>query len=139
MIIEKYKDTNDDVYLMLKRIPNLYIEDKALKNLYYIKNNGKIIATLAYELHKENAIIRYFIYNKLMDILDLEKLHCKIEEDAKEKEIERLINITNLDDIINKFIYFGYQEIDNELVIIDEMPIPCTIYKDYKIYVKKIK
>lgn len=109
------------------------ISDEIFKNMSFIYLNDTILGTMSYEKYCNIALVRSFIYNKELNVIDIKKLFKNICMQAKENKCEYLMSFA-LDDEEEVFLFLGFKHIDESKVYIDEESFLNTKYKNRKTY-----
>lgn len=109
------------------------ISDEILKNMSFIYMNDVILGTMSYEKYCNIALLRSFIYNRDLNIVDVKKLFKNICTQAKENSCEYLMAFS-LEEEENVFLFLGFKHIDESKVYIEEECFLDSKYKNRKTY-----
>lgn len=114
------------------------VDEKVLENASLLIDNGKIIGMMSFECFGKLALIRYFVFTKMIDEKNLYNLFNNVITKAKKKNIHKVLSFVENEDTIPLFAYLGFTEIDKKYVFIDERNIMKTDSKDAIVYCYQI-
>ena len=101
--IESINESNYDLALQfIKSVPSI----TNISN-----EDGRIVATIAYEEYDHVGLIRYFVFKKNLSIIVLEQLINKIIENAKAKGLNKLVSIADGDNVEELFKNLSFFEL----------------------------
>lgn len=117
--VKKSIDIKEKVETFLKNIDSIdELDLDIIENGVCIINNDEVVGYITFEEYCEYGLIRYFIFQKK---LNLEKIFCMFNELTKIatiKKIDSLIAIGKNDEVIQLFKNLGFYKVDcNNLVI----------------------
>lgn len=140
MKVEKVNNNTEAMLVnLLKNVKGLKIENHIINNcLLLLDERDDITGTISYEQYGNYALIRYFVFKKNTDFIDLFSLYQYLENDLKNINVKETIAIISSNEVEDVFTNLGFKEIDKNKVYFDETLFENTIYKNNKIYVKKI-
>lgn len=140
MKVEKVNNNTEAMLVnLLKNVKGLKIENHIINNcLLLLDERGDIAGTISYEQYGNYALIRYFVFKKNTNFIDLFSLYQYLENDLKNNNVKETIAIISSNEVEDVFTNLGFKEIDKNKVYFDETLFENTIYKNNKIYAKKI-
>ena len=109
------------------------ISDEIFKNMSFIYMNDVILGTMSYEKYCNIALLRSFIYNKDLNVVDIKRMFKNICTQAKENNCEYLMAFS-LEDEEDVFLFLGFKHIDESKVYIEEESFLNSKYKNRKTY-----
>lgn len=140
MKVEKVNNNTEAMLVnLLKNVKGLKIENHIINNcLLLLDERDDIAGTISYEQYGNYALIRYFVFKKNTNFIDLFSLYQYLENDLKNNNVKETIAIISSNEVEDVFTNLGFKEIDKNKVYFDETLFENTIYKNNKIYAKKI-
>lgn len=140
MKVEKVNNNTEAMLVnLLKNVKGLKIENHIINNcLLLLDERDDIAGTISYEQYGNYALIRYFVFKKNTNFIDLFSLYQYLENDLKNSNVKETIAIISSNEVEDVFTNLGFKEIDKNKVYFDETLFENTIYKNNKIYAKKI-
>jgi|GEM_PF-902653 hypothetical protein len=97
-----------------------------LDNGACITNNEEIIGYITFESYSEYGLIRYFIFQKRVDIEKIFAMFHQLVDIASSKQITSLISIGKNDEVIRLFEMLGFYKIDPNNLIVNGRTIRGT-------------
>lgn len=103
----------------LKNIDSIdELDINIIENGICIINNDEVVGYITFEEYCEYGLIRYFIFQKKLDIEKVFLMFSELTKVATAKEIDSFIAIGKTDEVIKLFKNLGFYKIDcNNLVI----------------------
>lgn len=140
MKVEKVNNNTEAMLVnLLKNVKGLKIENHIINNcLLLLDERDDIAGTISYEQYGNYALIRYFVFKKNTNFIDLFSLYQYLENDLKNNNVKETIAIISSNEVEDVFTNLGFKEIDKNKVYFDETLFENTIYNNNKIYAKKI-
>lgn len=114
------------------------VDEEVLENASILIDKDKIIGMMSFECFGRTALIRYFVFTKLIDENNLLKLFYHLIDKAKTKNIKRILSFVEKENAIPLFKYLGFFPIDKKYVYIDENNIMETDSEPASIYCYQI-
>ena len=140
MKVEKINDNNNTMVInLLKNVNGLKIEEHILNNCFVLLNDKyDICGCISYEKFEKLSLIRYFVFKRNIEYIDLMLLYHELEEELKTNNIKENIAIINTNEVKEVFEYLGFTKIDPDRVYLEETVFSKTNYKGNDVYIKKI-
>ncbi|HHU56140.1 MAG TPA: hypothetical protein GXZ48_05585 [Acholeplasmataceae bacterium] len=136
-VIDVNKFNIEETKEFLSKICNK-IDEEVLENASLLVNEDQIVGMMSFECFGNNALIRYFIFKKVIDEVSLLKLFQNVVNKAKNKSIKNILSFIEKEDTIPLFKYLGFFPIDKKYVFIDENSILKTSSRNASVYCYKI-
>ena len=126
------EDNKDIIVKFLNNIESITnIDYEILNNGVMIINEEKqICGYITYERFSEYGLVRYFIYQKNIDIEDVKKMYLELTKKAIDNEIKSLITIGNNDDVVNIFKQLNFYEIEFSDFIVNDRLLYGTEFEN---------
>jgi len=115
------------------------IEEELFENAVIIINDGEISGMITYELFRQKALIRYFIFEKEIEEKYLIDMYEKFFYNLKENKINKVFVIINNENVKQMFNNLGFQEFPKESFFLTEESIMDTKYKNAIVMCYKIE
>lgn len=130
--IEKINDFYKDKALMfLKSVPSIEnVDSGILDNAVIALEDDKVVGCISFEEFDDKALVRYFVFKKVLATNYLEMLLSKLEEKAKSKKMDMLVCIAENLQIEELFKTLGFEQINSNLIFINEEHIKNTNFKN---------
>lgn len=106
------------------------IDEEVVKKASIIKNNDDIIGVLSYEKFGYVALIRYFVFKKVVSEEIINDLLDEIIKKAKREDIKILVTLVVKQEIIDVFKNLGFKVIEKQSMFLDEVCLLDTKFKD---------
>lgn len=106
------------------------IDEEVVKKASIIKNNDDIIGVLSYEKFGFVALIRYFVFKKVVSEEIINDLLDEIIKKAKREDIKTLVTLVVKQEIIDVFRNLGFRVIEKQSIFLDEVCLLDTKFKD---------
>lgn len=103
-----------------------HLDIDLLDNGACITNQEEIIGYITFECYSEYGLIRYFIFQKRVDIEKVFLMFHQLIEIASRKHIKSLIAIGKNDEVIRLFEMLGFYKIDPNNLIVNGRTIKGT-------------
>lgn len=124
-------DDYDKVMKFLQGVNALQeIEEELFANAVLIVADETIYGMITYELFRQKALIRYFIFDKDVEEKYLIEMYEKFFSNLKANKINRVFVIINSEEIKKMFINLGFKEFPKESFFLTEESILQTKYKN---------
>jgi len=115
------------------------IEEDLFKNAVIILDEEEIVGMITFEMFRNKALIRYFIFDKDVPEQYLVEMYENFFESLKKKQVNRVFVIINNENIRQMFINLGFDEFPKESFFLTEESILNTKYKDAIVMVYEIE
>lgn len=106
------------------------IEEDLFENAVIILNDEEIVGMITFEMFRNKALIRYFIFDRDVEEEYLVEMYEKFFENLKQKNMNKVFVIINNENIKQMFINLGFDEFPKESFFLTEETILNTKYKD---------
>ncbi|QVK18120.1 hypothetical protein KHQ81_15045 [Mycoplasmatota bacterium] len=106
------------------------IEEDLFENAVIIVSDEEIVGMITFEMFRNKALIRYFIFDRDVEEIYLVEMYEKFFENLKQKNMNKVFVIINNDNIMQMFINLGFNEFPKESFFLTEESILNTKYKD---------
>lgn len=106
------------------------IEEELFNNAVIIVNNDEVVGMITYELFRQKALIRYFIFDKDIEEKYLIDMYEKFFQNLQEKNIGKVFVIINNENVKQMFIDLGFREFPKDSFFLTEESILETKYKN---------
>lgn len=103
-----------------------FLDTDLIDNGACIVNNEDIVGYITFEAYSEYGLIRYFIFQKKVDIEKIFMMFHKLVEIASSKDINALVSIGKSDEVIRLFEMLGFYKIDPNNLIVNGRTIRGT-------------
>jgi hypothetical protein len=132
IVVKLYEPKDyEKVMLFLQGVHSLKeIEEELFENAVIIIGDDEIVGMITYELFRQKALIRYFIFEKEVEEKYLIEMYEKFFNSLRDKEINRVFVIINNDTIKDMFLNLGFNEFPKADFFLTEESILQTKYKD---------
>ena len=137
--IEKINDIYRDKTLsFLKSVPSIEnVDGSIVDNAVIAVEDDKIVGCISFEEFDKKALVRYFVFKKMLANSYLELLLSKLEEKVVSKKINMLVCIAENSQIEDLFNSLGFIEVNNKKIFINEEDIKYTNFKN-SIFLNKL-
>ncbi len=115
----------------IETIPELDIE--LLDNGACVLINNDIVGYITFEDYSEYGLIRYFIFQKRLDVEIIFQMFNKLTDVAKENGILSFIAIGKTEEVVVLFERLGFYKIDSSNLIINSRTVEGTNLEDASI------
>ena len=105
------------------------IEEDLFENAVIILSENEIVGMITFEMFRNKALIRYFIFDKDVEESYLVEMYEKFFDNLKKHNMNRVFVIINNDNIKQMFINLGFNEFPKESFFLTEESIINTKYK----------
>ncbi len=105
------------------------IEEDLFENAVIILSENEIVGMITFEMFRNKALIRYFIFDKDVEESYLVEMYEKFFGNLKKHNMNRVFVIINNDNIKQMFINLGFNEFPKESFFLTEESIVNTKYK----------
>lgn len=131
-VVKMYDPSDyDKVVQFLQGVHTLNeIEDDLFGNAVIILCNDEIVGMITFEMFRNKALIRYFIFEKDVEEEYLFEMYDKFFGNLKARDMNRVFVIINNDNIKEMFFDLGFKEFPKESFYLTEESILNTKYKD---------
>lgn len=106
------------------------IEEDLFDNAVIILDEDEIVGMITFEVFRNKALIRYFIFDKDVEECYLVNMYEKFFENLKKKAMNRVFVIINKNNIKQMFTDLGFSEFPKEDFFLTEESILKTKYRD---------
>ncbi len=106
------------------------IEEELFNNAVIIECDEEIYGMITFEMFRNKALIRYFIFDKDVEEKYLIELYEKFFANLKAHNLSRVFVIINNDNIKEMFLNLGFKEFPKESFFLTEESILNTKYKN---------
>jgi len=125
--IGQNKELKEKVQKFLNEIDTLNnLDIDLLENGVCIYENDEIIGYITFEKYCEYGLIRYFIFQKKIDIQKVFQMFHQLVDVARAKLMIALIAIGKNDEVINLFEMLGFYKIDPYNLVVNNQTIEKT-------------
>lgn len=124
----------------LLNVPSISdLDDNILKNGIMVTLNNDLLGFISYEAFEGRGVIRYFVFQKMLDELVLSTLFKELEKEAGSKEIKSLYCVVDNKLIQTLFESLDFKVLEKKDLYLDEklfkMPnLNETVLMEHKIY-----
>ena len=123
-------DIYDDVLRFLETVPGIKINKEVVENASLLIEDDKIVGIISFEVFNSKALIRYFIFKKIIDEKIMSSLFENLLKNARAKNIKRMLAFISNEETIPIFEFLGFETANIEHVCIEKKHI-YTIIKLY--------
>lgn len=110
----------EDVKIFLSNIDLVdSIEEEIINNGVALYIDDKISGYVTYEAFCEYGLIRYFVFQKTINIEIVRELFNELANKSCKNGIESLISIGKDEEVIELFLYLGFEKMDFENFIVN--------------------
>lgn len=121
----------DDVKDFLSKIDLVSsIEEEIINNGVALYIDEKINGYVTYESFCEYGLIRYFVFQKTIDIEMIKKLFNELVNKSLSNGIESLVAIGKNDEVIELFLCLGFEKIDFDNFIVNGSTLRGTEFEN---------
>lgn len=106
------------------------IEEELFENAVLILGDNEVAGMITFEMFRNKALIRYFIFDRDVPEQYLVEMYDKFFENLKKRDLNRVFVIINNDSIKEMFLDLGFEEFDKDDFFLTEESILNTKYKD---------
>ena len=130
----------ENVVSFLTSVPSIEkVDEEILQNACIAYDDEKIVGCISYEPFLDKGLIRYFVFKKILSTQYLEELLDKLEENALEYGINKLVCVAECSQIEELFNTLSFKPINSKAIFIDEDSITNTNFKNSIFLVKDIR
>ena len=133
MVTIEYIDdlSKEKVINFLKSVPSIEnIDENILDNAVIALDDDKIIGCISYEAFSEKALIRYFVFKKVLNNNFLKELIEKLENKILKKDMHMLVCVADNIQIQELFQSLGFENIKKDFIFINEEHIKKTSFRN---------
>ena len=140
-VVKMYEhDDYEQVYNFLKGVHTLSeIEDDLFENAVIILEGDVVVGMITFEMFRNKALIRYFIFEKEVEEQYLVEMYQKFFSNLQKQKIDRVFVIISNDTIKQMFTDLGFKEHNKESFYLTEESILNTKYKDATVMVYELE
>lgn len=106
------------------------IEEDLFNNAVIIADDEEIFGMITYEIFRQKALIRYFVFDKDVEEKYLLEMYEKFFQNLLSKNIQKVFVIINNEVVEKMFCDLGFKEFPKELFYLTEESILETKYKN---------
>lgn len=138
--IKKANDGDKDkVRSFLLNVPSIKdVDEVILNNSICIKEDNQIVGAISYEQFHTKAVIRYFVFKKMLEEESLRRLFDELSSQAVEQGIKSLYSVVNNNVVEELFSSLGFSKLKNCQVFLDEKPFQGLSMEDAQIMSKEL-
>jgi hypothetical protein len=132
VVVKVYeKSDHEKVMQFLQNVSTLsQIEEELFNNAILIIENEEVVGMISYELFRQRALIRYFIFDKEVNESYLVEMYQLFFNVLKERAIDKVFVIVSNETIESMFTELGFKPFNKEEFFLTEENISHTKYKD---------
>jgi N-acetylglutamate synthase-like GNAT family acetyltransferase len=135
MKVININDSNfEKVEGFLQSVEGMKIDRDVIYNASMLVEGEEIIGVISFECFGKNALIRYFIFKKIIDEENLSNLFKNLVHKAKDKNINRIFSFVYNENTSPIFEFLGFNQIDKRQIYIEEKKFIDTKNKDAFVY-----
>lgn len=124
----------------LKSVPSIEkIDEKILDNAIVAQEDDKIVGCISFEVFSEKALIRYFVFKKILSLDYLKQLLNTLEEEALKQDIEVLVCIAECSQIEELFQSLSFKPVESKMIFINEENILKTSFQSSLFLCKELR
>ncbi|MDF2700266.1 MAG: hypothetical protein K0Q49_1822 [Haloplasmataceae bacterium] len=141
IVVKVYEPSDyEKVLSFLQSVHSLNeIEDDLFENAILILKDEIVVGMITFELFRNKALIRYFIFDKDVDQKYLYEMYQKYFDSLRSKDIKRVFVIINNDGIKEMFANLGFIEFPKEDFFLTEESILNSKYKDATVLIYELE
>lgn len=100
------------------------------------QEDDKIVGCISFEVFSEKALIRYFVFKKILSLDYLKQLLNTLEEEALKQDIEVLVCIAECSQIEELFQSLSFKPVESKMIFINEENILNTSFQSSLFYAR---